>query len=86
MADSAEVNTRWISVWIMNDDLYYEQACEVANMAEQLDDYSVLREYIQAVLNSRATETVQAIASEMSEADMDTVDWAEVADCLCITL
>jgi hypothetical protein len=80
VSDTREENTRWISVWIINDGDYYWRARDVADTARQLDDYSILQEHIAEILASRATETVKAVVREMSEADMDTVDWEEVAN------
>lgn len=79
MSGTREENTRWISVWIINDPDFYWEAQAFAAQAGETQDFGLLRGYVEDLFRRCPTETVRAVAREMSEADMDLVDWEEVA-------
>ncbi len=76
---SAETNTRFICVWAINDGDYYGWLQTVAQEARDANDYLILKDAVIAIFEAGSTDAVRATAREMSEDDMDTVDWAEVA-------
>lgn len=84
MSGTAEENTRWISVWIINDPGHYDAAQEAAELAREMEDYGHMRAHIAGIFRESFEQgeeetAVAYIAREMSEADMDLVDWEEVA-------
>lgn len=78
---SREENTSWIRGWILNDpdEANYWKAKEVAQEACDAGDYDILRDHLEALLKSGASGAIIATAREMSDADYDNTDWAEVA-------
>lgn len=84
MSGTVEENTRWIGVWIINDPLHFDAAQRAAEFARDLEDYGYLRSYVADLFRRsfQAGDEESAVAyaaREMSEADMDLVDWEEVA-------
>jgi hypothetical protein len=80
--DTREQNTHWISEWIQNDPAELSwRAREVAREAWEADDYSILRDHLEGILRAAEEEsTAWYVARQMSDADYDRTDWAEVAD------
>jgi hypothetical protein len=79
MTDTSEDNTRWICLWIINDPVHYDAAQRAAQNARDVDIYDILRMWVEAAFARTATPAIEYISREMTDADMDTVDWEEVA-------
>lgn len=69
-----EENTNWISTWIVNDESYCWQAKNVADDPASLAEF-IIESLQDAPVDSGAWYTAQ----EMTPADYDRVDWAEIA-------
>lgn len=79
MADSSEVNTEYLSKWVLNDESVYWEGKRIAE-GGSLND---LREYVVTALRESPKESGGWHTSEaMSEADIETVDWDEIRECL----
>lgn len=79
MTDTAEVNTDYLTTWIVNDPAYYDEALRLAEDG----DLDALRDYATESLRSAPKESGGWYTSRnMSEADMATVDWDAVRETL----
>lgn len=79
MADTAEVNTDYLTTWIINDPAFYEEALSLA----EAGDLDALRDYVTKSLRSAPKESGGWYTSQnMSDEDLATVDWNEVREVL----
>lgn len=76
---TAEENTHWIGVWIVNDFDVYFDAQDAAREAHEKGDYTIMRDFVERVFLRGETDTVRLTAQEMSRSDMNSVDWREIA-------
>ena len=81
MADTTEVNTQYLWTWLSNTEDVHNEAMRIADTGD-LDE---LREYVTKELRA-APEGDPAGTHEtsrnMSDDDMDTVDWDDIRTCL----
>lgn len=79
MTDTPEENTRCICVWIINDPEHFHGAQQAAQYSREVDNYDILRKWVEDAFARNATPAIEYISREMTDEDMDTVDWEEVA-------
>lgn len=81
MADSTEVNNQYLWTWLGNTEPYYSEALSIAEGGD-LDE---LREFVTKALRDApegdGTGTYET-SREMSDEDMDTIDWDDIRSCL----